>query len=482
MNKHNHYMSIFLGVSFLIIASLLVVNRPSAQVGDIGYQTISNVSTAPSCGSALGQILSEKPTGDATCSSGSTVEYITSDGSPHWYWTCKNTVGSASCYAIKAISPVCGTANGQTLALQPTSDALCATGSASAIEKNSSGWNWKCIGNNEETVTCHASIFIQKETIVAGEVVPVCGTANGQTLAVQPSNDVLCAKGLASSVEKNSSGWNWKCMGSSSGSFQYCKALLMVTPAQSVNTTTTIDTTAKEITATVANIENDNNDDKDEENFAESNIVTAEIKNTLVSKNVIIENDEPTSLESNSIERSMVLVDPIKVLGRSLSTEDNPKKYGVLNEALKIERVQLSNENNAKGNILLVGKSEPNALVTIFIFSEDPIVITVKANANGDWNYELSHELADGQHETYIAVRDEEGRILSKSEPVAFVKTAQAVNMVPISKLTGNESPVEQSFQQYILMAIIIMSVCLVVALILMGFLSHKQNTNEGIN
>ncbi|EKE19957.1 MAG: hypothetical protein ACD_8C00076G0004 [uncultured bacterium] len=488
MNKNQNYMAIFFGVSLLAIASLFVVSRPSAQVSGVYYPASNTVLTAPRCGSAQEQILSTKPTGDSACSSGSAIEYITSEGSPHWYWKCSNASGTVSCYAIKTILPVCGTANGQTFSLEPLNNTLCVTGSASSVEKNSSGWSWSCRGNSDAIISCHANISIPSESMVISESTLLCGTANGQSFSAQPADNLLCAKGSASGVEKNTSSWNWKCMEANSSSFQYCRASLITASNQPVNnsTLTTATTTSIQEGSTVnrddGSDSNDSNKDEDEKIIVENDIATAEIKNTLMPKDTIVENSKLVSLDSSGVERSVVLVDPIKVLGKSLSAQDNPKKYGSINETLKIERVQLESENDGKNNIVLAGKAEPNAFVTIFIFSSDPIVITIKADANGNWNYELNHELEDGQHETYIAIRDEEGKILSKSEPIAFVKTAQAVDMIPVSQLTGNESPVERSFQQYILIAIIIMSACLVVALVLMGFLSHKQNTNEGIN
>ena len=121
-------------------------------------------------------------------------------------------------------------------------------------------------------------------------------------------------------------------------------------------------------------------------------------------------------------------------------------------------------------------------LVTIYIFSNDPIVITVKTDENGNWSYELDKELENGQHEAYVAVADDSGKILAKSEPIAFVKTAEAATIVPAPGSESNQSPIARSQQQYVLIAIIITVVCLGIALALIGILTCKRHSDERIN
>ena len=78
--------------------------------------------------------------------------------------------------------------------------------------------------------------------------------------------------------------------------------------------------------------------------------------------------------------------------------------------------------------VALSGKALPNSFVTLFIFS-DPIVVVVRADENGNWAYTLDKELPDGTHQVYSAITDSGGRILAKSEPLSFVKTAAAVSL-----------------------------------------------------
>lgn len=189
------------------------------------------------------------------------------------------------------------------------------------------------------------------------------------------------------------------------------------------------------------------------------------------------------AFENKVIEnKSEVISAPIVVEAKNIAKESNPKVSGKVDNSLKIDTVSMNKKDETKNSVALSGKAQPNSIVTIYIFSTDPVVIKVKTDANGNWNYELDKELANGQHEAFVAVTDDSGKIISKSEPIAFVKTAQAASIIPMSEFTGNESPIEKSSQQFILMAIIIMSICLLIALVLIGFLSHKRNLNERIN
>jgi len=74
---------------------------------------------------------------------------------------------------------------------------------------------------------------------------------------------------------------------------------------------------------------------------------------------------------------------------------------------------------------LISGKALPNSFVTLYIFST-PVVITVKTDADGNWNYIFDKTLEDGDHEVYVGITDNEGKIVAKSNPISFVKTAEA--------------------------------------------------------
>lgn len=56
-----------------------------------------------------------------------------------------------------------------------------------------------------------------------------------------------------------------------------------------------------------------------------------------------------------------------------------------------------------KTALQLSGKSDPNATVFIYIFSE-PLVLTTTADSSGNWSYTLQNPLAPGKHQAYVTV------------------------------------------------------------------------------
>jgi hypothetical protein len=71
-------------------------------------------------------------------------------------------------------------------------------------------------------------------------------------------------------------------------------------------------------------------------------------------------------------------------------------------------------------------------------------VVTVKTDTQGNWSYIFDKELEDGEHEVYVGITDNAGKIVAKSNSFAFVKTAEAfapVGGTRTSDLTEARSP-----------------------------------------
>ncbi len=108
-----------------------------------------------------------------------------------------------------------------------------------------------------------------------------------------------------------------------------------------------------------------------------------------------------------------------------------PKTEGEESDSLTIAKVD--NTAGAEGGkatgYVFSGKAEPNTVVTLYVYSDLPVVMTVKTDEYGNWKYELSNSLVDGDHEVYVAVNDNNGKVLTKSNPLSFfVKEAKAVS------------------------------------------------------
>lgn len=150
---------------------------------------------------------------------------------------------------------------------------------------------------------------------------------------------------------------------------------------------------------------------------------------------------EQASTKNASIQP--VAIGTLPVAERKIAYE-NPKFAGEAKpEILKVTDVKaagLESTELAAPKITLSGLTLPNSFVTLFIFS-DPIVVTVRADENGLWTYTLDKELSDGSHEVLSAITDSGGRILAKSEPLPFVKTAAAVSVGSPLLISENQKP-----------------------------------------
>lgn len=134
--------------------------------------------------------------------------------------------------------------------------------------------------------------------------------------------------------------------------------------------------------------------------------------------------------------------DPLDDAAEVLVTYESPKERGVIREDL-IEVTDIQTINNTRGTTstssatassttlkradaaVIFGEALPNSFVTVYVFST-PIVATVKTQDDGSWQYRFDKQLEDGEHIVYAGVTDNAGKIVAKSQPFTFIKTAQA--------------------------------------------------------
>ena len=119
-------------------------------------------------------------------------------------------------------------------------------------------------------------------------------------------------------------------------------------------------------------------------------------------------------------------------------------------ETLKVETVVPVVQNDAGGKILPVfaeirGKGLPNSYVTLYIFST-PTIVTVRTDNDGSFVYTFEKELEDGEHEVYVAVTDNTGAIMARSNAFKFIKEAQAFTPVGAA---GGAVVNSESFQDF---------------------------------
>lgn len=121
----------------------------------------------------------------------------------------------------------------------------------------------------------------------------------------------------------------------------------------------------------------------------------------------------------------------------------------------------------AAGGVALTGTCDPGAVCLVYIYSYIPMVLTVSADANGNWQYDLGENVVDGEHSVYVALADDEGRIAKKSNPLAlFVSEATAVTAADFLQPTAAPTAVGgvvAGYQNYYLLGTVVL---VVVALI----------------
>ncbi len=140
----------------------------------------------------------------------------------------------------------------------------------------------------------------------------------------------------------------------------------------------------------------------------------------------------------------------------------------------KVKEVALTE----KKEILFSGQALPNSFITLYIYST-PIIVTVKTDSKGEWQYTLDKELENGDHTIYTATVNNSGNIIAKSSPYVFTKTAEAASLkdVPLMVSTeANEPGLFTGNYFYVVMGVIV--VIIMIILILIGITSNKNKEN----
>ncbi len=101
-----------------------------------------------------------------------------------------------------------------------------------------------------------------------------------------------------------------------------------------------------------------------------------------------------------------------------------------------VKEVELTPEKR----VTIRGTALPNSFVTVYVYST-PIIVTVKTNGAGQWEYTVDKELETGEHTIYAATVDNTGKIVAKSIAIPFTQTAEAatLDIAPIGITTGEK-------------------------------------------
>lgn len=119
------------------------------------------------------------------------------------------------------------------------------------------------------------------------------------------------------------------------------------------------------------------------------------------------------------------------------------------------------------------GHAKPNTYITLYIYST-PIVVTVKTDSQGNWQYSLNQELEDGVHRVYVAQIDNTGSVVAKSDPIFFTKVAASVQIVSSDAVPVTPQKVNFFQQYFIVIALIILVIAIIVSLTVIGLVKRK--------
>jgi len=110
---------------------------------------------------------------------------------------------------------------------------------------------------------------------------------------------------------------------------------------------------------------------------------------------------------------------------------EDPRLFGEIKiDILSVKSADIMSFSDGSKRLVLSGIGLPDTAVHIYIFSKLPLILSTVTDSKGNWSYVLENQIDDGQHQVYVAVTDSQGKITAKSEPLFFVKTADAIAII----------------------------------------------------
>jgi hypothetical protein len=168
-------------------------------------------------------------------------------------------------------------------------------------------------------------------------------------------------------------------------------------------------------------------------------------------------------------EKILLGLDPTSVDIVKITPEPPEESTAPIVDVYKVKDISLTE----KKEVVIKGQALPNSFITVYIYST-PIVVVVKTDANGEWEYVLDKELEDGDHLVYTATVNNTGNILAKSNSFSFTKTAEAVSFNDLSNTPTTTNITKpgllEGINMYVLMAFALAS--LIIMLVLIGAIS----------
>lgn len=194
------------------------------------------------------------------------------------------------------------------------------------------------------------------------------------------------------------------------------------------------------------------------------------------------ENPNTTGGAYNDFEKIKNGINPASETEEAIEYND-PRidAEAIISDLYIVDEVNLS-PNVSDKRVSFKGRALPNSVITVYVFST-PVIVTVKTDDRGRWEYTLEQELEDGEHEIYVATVNNSGKILARSNSIPFTQTAQAAVLGSIG-LGNSSASVEGSFvrDNFVLIILAILLAAILITLIFAGNKKKRKVQYENIN
>jgi len=174
-------------------------------------------------------------------------------------------------------------------------------------------------------------------------------------------------------------------------------------------------------------------------------------------------------------EKILLGFDPAKTELVKVKKEQPIESQALTVLTYEVKEITLTPEKE----VVIRGQALPNSFVTVYIYST-PIIVTVRTDERGEWQYILDKELENGDHTIYTATVNNSGNIIAKSSPYLFTKTAEAVTLLDTNTAgsLGDDKPgLLKNNNLYVVMVIVIVIIMMILTLV--GITSKRNK--EGI-
>jgi hypothetical protein len=161
-------------------------------------------------------------------------------------------------------------------------------------------------------------------------------------------------------------------------------------------------------------------------------------------------------------------IDPTSPTLEPIQFEDpREENEAAISDLYTVEEVRLDEESR---NVVMRGKALPNSYITLYIYST-PVIVSVKTDNRGEWVYTLDKELENGEHEIHVATVNNSGKLLARSNPVAFTQTDTAAALGAFASIGDTPASGTGNFFQdnFVLIVVSIVLLAILITISLFG-------------